>query len=277
MAAARRKTAARSGRQATLTSLLLGATVLVGPALAGTALAGPAEAQAAKVLHVSAAADLAPVMPVLAQLYEKKTGVKLIVSTGSSGTVVTQIENGAPADLFLGADFTFPEKLVADGLADAKAPTPYAKGSLVLIARKDSPLQPLNLERLSEQRVRKLAIADEQHAPFGRAAMAALTRLRLIDSLRPRLVIAESVMQAGQFVESGNADLGLVSLTLAKSAHFQAMTTYVFVPASQYPTIKQFAVVLAKGDRAASHQFLDWLLSNEIQVQLPNIGLDPVR
>lgn len=232
---------------------------------------------AGKTLRVAAAADLTPVMPVLAQLYLQKTGVKLIVSTASSGALVTQIENGSPTDIFLGADFTFPEKIVADGLADSKAPTPYAKGSLALITRKDSPLNPLSIERLSETRVHKVAVADPLHAPFGRAATAAITHLRLQQTLASKLVTAENVAQAGQFVESGNAELGFVSLTLAMSAHFRAVTNYVLIPASQYPTIKQYAVILAKGQPAASHQFLDWLLSSEIQAKLPNVGLEPVR
>ena len=231
----------------------------------------------ARELRVAAAADLLPVMPVLAQLYEKKTGVKLVVSTGSSGTLTTQIENGAPFDIFLGADFTFPERLVAGGLADAKAPTAYARGSLVLFARRDSPLQPLNLESLRDGRVQKVAIADELHAPFGRAAMAALTRLKLIDGLRPKLVIAENVSQAGQFVETGNAQLGLVSMTLASSAAYREIGSYVLVPQSQYPEIRQCAVVLTKGRPALAHAFLDWLLSSEIQGQLHNVGLEPVR
>ena len=230
-----------------------------------------------EALRVAAAADLLPVMPVLAELYKKKTGVTLVVTTGSSGTLATQITNGAPVDLFLGADFTYPESVVAAGLADAKAPTAYAKGLLVLFARKDSPLQPISLDTLRDPRVQKIAIADELHAPFGRAAISALTRLKLLDALRPKLVIAENVAQTGQFVESGNAQLGLVSMTLASSAHARAIGTYVVVPESQYPEIRQCAVVLARGRAATAHAFLDWLLSSEIQGQLHNVGLEPVR
>ena len=88
-----------------------------------------------KQLRVAAAADLEPVMPVLSQQYEKATGVKLVVSFGSSSTLATQILGGAPMDIFLGADFTYPEKVVAAGLADGASPTAYAKGSLVLWTR----------------------------------------------------------------------------------------------------------------------------------------------
>src|SRR6202044_3488667 len=121
-------------------------------------------------LHVAAAADLQPVMPVLAQAYEHATGVKLVVSFGSSATLAEQILNGAPMDIFLGADFVYPEKVVAAGLADATSPTPYARGTLVLWARKDSPLQPISMEKLTDPRVKTIAIANEAHAPYGRAA-----------------------------------------------------------------------------------------------------------
>ena len=216
-------------------------------------------------------------MPILADLYQKKAGVKLLVSFGSSGTLTTQIINGAPFDLFLGADFVFPERVVAAGLADTTAPTPYARGTLVVWARKDSPLQPLSLEKLTDPRVLRVAIADKEHAPYGRAAVDALTRLKLLDTVLPHFVIAENVAQAGQFVESGNAQIGLVSLTLASSAPYKAIGSYVLVP-ELYPEIRQCAVVMrASSQRTEAHDFLNWLLSSEIQSNLPNLGLRAVR
>src|SRR5882757_2327388 len=154
-------------------------------------------------IRVAAAADLQPVMPVLAEAYEHATGIKLVVNYASSATLAMQILNGEPVDLFLGADFSFPEQIVAAGLADTKAPIAYAKGTLVLWARKDSPLQPLHLEALSDPRVKSVAIANELHAPYGRAAVSALKGLKLYDKLKPRLVVAENISQTAQFVESG--------------------------------------------------------------------------
>lgn len=235
-------------------------------------------AQDHKELRIAAAADLQPVMPALADLYLRKTGVKLVVTFGSSGALETQIENGAPVDLFLGADFTYPEKVVAAGLADAKAPTPYARGHLVVWARKDSPLQPISIDKLTDTRVQKIAIADPLHAPYGRAAQAALERMKLMDAVRGKLVTAENVAQAGEFAVSGNAQVGLISQTLASSQHYKEMGRFALVPESQYPEIRQEAVVLARSDRKAeAHAFLDWLLSSEIQGKLPNVGLEPVR
>lgn len=216
-------------------------------------------------------------MPILADLYLKKTGVKLLVSFGSSGTLTTQILNGAPFDLFLGADFAFPERVVAAGLTDATAPTAYAEGTLVVWARKDSPLQPLSVEKLTDPRVQKVAIADKEHAPYGRAAVDALGKLKMLDAVAHHFVIAENVAQAGQFIESGNAQIGLISLTLANSQHYKDVGTYVVVP-EIYPKIRQCAVVMkASGNRTEAHAFMDWLLSGEIQSNLHNVGLKPVR
>jgi molybdate transport system substrate-binding protein len=232
---------------------------------------------AQKELRVDAAADLQTVLPALAQEYEQATGVKLRVSYGSSATLATQIINGEPVDLFLSADYLFPEKVVAANLADTRDPIPYARGTLVLWARKDSPLQPLHLEELTDARVKTVAIANAEHAPYGRAAMSALERLKLLDQVRPKLVVAENVAQAGQYVESGNAQMGLVSLTMAMSPHFNAIGSFVLVP-RVYPEIRQCAVVLAKSDkRDEAHKFLDWLLSSAVQERLPQLGLTPVR
>ena len=230
-----------------------------------------------KTIHIAAAADLQSVLPALAPLYERKTGVKLIISYGASGTLATQIINGEDVDLFLGADYTFPEKIVAAGLADSKAAVPYGRGTLVLWARKDSPYQPLHLEALSDPRVKHIAIADELRAPYGRAAAAALTKLKLYDELKPKFVVGEDISQTGQFVQSGNADLGLISLTMALSDQFSKTGTYVLVP-DVYPEIRQCGVVLSKSNhRTEAHAFFDWLLSSEIQGNLPKLGLNPVR
>jgi molybdate transport system substrate-binding protein len=231
-----------------------------------------------KELRVAAAADLQPVMPVLSQAYEHATGVKLVVSFGSSATLATQILDGAPMDIFLGADFTYPEKIIAAGLADETAPTAYAKGALVLWARKDSGLLPLSMESLTDPRVKTVAIANELHAPYGRAAADALRKMKVYAAVAPHLVVGENVSQTAQFVESGNAQLGLISLTAASTEHFKEIGAYVLVPFSQYPEIRQCAVIMKKSDRKAdAHAFLDWLLSSAVQENWSKVGLAAVR
>lgn len=227
---------------------------------------------------MAAAADLQPVMPRLSQAYEHATGVKLVVSFGSSSTLATQIIDGAPIDIFLGADFTYPEKVVAAGLADGTAPTAYAKGTLVLWARKDSGLLPLNIERLTDPRVKTVAIANELHAPYGFAAASALRKMKMYDTVSPHFVVGENIAQTAQFVESGNAQLGLISLTTANTEHFRQIGEYVLVPTSQYPEIRQCAVVMKNSDRKAeAHAFLDWLLTPAVQENWPKLGLAPVK
>lgn len=230
-----------------------------------------------KELHVAAAADLQPVMPVLAAAYEHATGIKLVVSYGSSATLTTQILNGAPMDIFLAADFVFPEKIVAAGLSDMKQPTAYAKGALVLWARKDSPLQPISMDKLTDPRVTRIAIANPEHAPYGRAAVAALKKLNLYAKVSSHLVVAENIAQTAQFVESGNAQLGLISLTTANTPHFRQIGTFVRVP-TVYPELRQCAVVMSKSDhRAEAHAFLDWLLTPAVQGNMSKLGLAAVQ
>jgi molybdate transport system substrate-binding protein len=232
----------------------------------------------AREVHVLAAADLQSVMPALAEAFEHGSGIKLVVSYGSSSTLATQIINGDPADLFLAADYSFPEHVVAAGLADSTAPIPYARGTLVLWARKDSPLQPLTQDTLRDGHFTSLAIANPEHAPYGRAAVAALTWMKLYDKVKPRLVIAENVAQTAQFVESGNAQIGLISLTTASTEHFKQLGTFIRLPPMTYPAIRQCAVVMRKSEhRADAHVFLDWLRSPTVQQNLSKYGLDPVR
>ena len=228
-----------------------------------------------KTLRIAAAADLRPVMPAFAQAYEKKTGVKLEVSFASSSALTTQIVNGAPFDVFLAADFSFPMQVVAAGLADEKQPRAYANGTLVLWARKDSPIKPLTMEQLTDPRVTRIAIADEVHAPFGRAAYAALKQLQLTDKVKSKLVTAENVAQTAQFVESGNAQMGFISLTLADSPALRETGTFVRVPAV-YPKIRQCGVVIkASPQLAQARNFMQWILSAEVQEHLKDFGLEP--
>jgi molybdate transport system substrate-binding protein len=227
------------------------------------------------VLHVAAAADLTPVMPQLAAAYEHATGVKVVASFGSSATLEQQLENGAPMDVFLSADFSHPEQLVAAGLAVEKTPVAYARGVLVLWARKDSPAQPLSLDSLTKPGVEKIAVANDQHAPYGVAAMRAIENLHLTEKLKSKLVVAENIAQTAEFVESGNAQVGFISLTIANSPHFREVGTFVRLPMI-YTPIQQCGVVLKSSrEQGAALDFLHWLTTGDVQRNLPSMGLDP--
>jgi molybdate transport system substrate-binding protein len=134
------------------------------------------------------------------------------------------------------------------------------------------------MDRLTDPRVKSVAIANDQHAPYGRAAVAALKQLKLYDAVAPHFVVGENIAQTAQFVESGNAQLGLISKTTADTAHFREIGTYVLVPTTAYPEIRQCAVVLSKSHRkAAAHAFLDWLLTPALQDNLSKFGLAPAQ
>jgi molybdate transport system substrate-binding protein len=228
-------------------------------------------------VHVLAAADLQPVLPGLAEAFRMATGIELVASYGSSATLATQVMNGAPADLFMSADFEHAEQIVAKGLADTPLPIPYARGTLVLWARKDSPFQPLTQNTLHLTTILSLAIADPGHAPYGLAAVGALKSMSVYEQLKPHLVIAENIMQAAQFVESGNAQLGMISLTTASTAHMQEIGSFIRMQPGSYPDIRQCAVVMkASAHRADAHTFLDWLRTTAVQMDLAKYGLEPV-
>jgi molybdate transport system substrate-binding protein len=229
-------------------------------------------------LRVAAAADLEPVLPPILVQFEKSTGIHAEATYQSSATLTTQIENGAPFDIFLSADLGFPKRLIDAGLADSTTPVTYARGTLVLWERKDSRLPPPSLDLLRSPALKRLAIANPERAPYGRAAVAALQSLKLYGALKPRLITAENIAQAAQFVDSANADAGLISLTSALTPRLSAEGSYFVIPRDLYPPIEQGAVIVSKTrQRAAANKLLNFLLSPAIQAEFAKSGLTPVK
>ncbi len=233
--------------------------------------------QASLDLRIAAAADLQPVLPALIAQYRAETGVRLTASFGSSATLTQQIENGAPADIFLSADCTHPQQLADTKRTTGPEPTLYARGQLVLWARKDSPAQPLSLAGLGSSHLTHVAVANDLHAPYGQAATAAIHALHLEQALTGKLVIGENIAQTGQFALTGNAQAAFLSLTLATSPQYRSLGTFISIPAV-YPPIRQCGVVLRSSTQAsAATAFLHWLTSAPIQKELPAFGLDPAK
>ncbi len=228
-------------------------------------------------LKIAAAADLQPVLPELAKQYEAQTGVHSTPSFGSSATLTQQIQNGAPEDVFLSADCAHPQQLADGKLTVDPQPTQYARGVLVLWARRDSPAQPLSLGSLTGPRVTKIAVANDLHAPYGQAATAAIRALKMQDGLRGKLVVGENIMQTAQFAETGNAQAAFISLTIAGSPQFRETGSFIRIPAN-YPAIRQCGVALRAGaNHDVGEAFLHWLTSNAVQNELSRFGLDPAR
>jgi molybdate transport system substrate-binding protein len=228
----------------------------------------------AQTLRIAAAADLQYALTDLAAHYEKQTGAKLSISYGSSGNFFAQIQNGAPFDLFLSADINYPKKLIAAGLAVSDSLQIYAAGRLALWLPPDSPLDPAaaGLKTLLDPRIQKIAIANPEHAPYGRAAVAALRSAGLYDQLKPKLVFGENISQAAQFVQSGSAQAGLIALSLALSPAMNSGKRWN-IPPDRYPSIEQAVVVLKPvQNKEAAFSFLAFLKSPQARAIFERYG-----
>jgi molybdate transport system substrate-binding protein len=194
-----------------------------------------------------AAADLSTALIQIGDVYEKKTGVQVRLSFGASGALTQQIQKGAPFDLFFSADMDYPRQLIATGNADGASLYQYAVGKLVLWVPADSGLdvehQGMNI--LLDPSVKKIAIANLQHAPYGRAVVAALKHAGVYDHVADRLVLGENVSQAAQFVESGNAQAGFIALAHALAPEMRGKGKYWEIPADDYTPLAQGVVVLS--------------------------------
>jgi molybdate transport system substrate-binding protein len=251
-----------------IVALLLGAW----PAPAATAGAGQP-----RPLLVAAAADLKPALDELAAAFEAAGGGPVRVSYGSSGTFFAQLTAGAPYDLYLSADATYPARLVADGKALAGTEFRYAVGRLALFARTGSPVDPAQgLAALAAPGAGKVAIANPVHAPYGRAAEAALAALGLLERVRPRLVLGESAAQAAQFAASSACDAGLVPLALARAPAMAAAGRHAVVPRELHPPIVQAGVVPAgAAEPARARALAAFLVAPEAQRVLARAGYEP--
>ncbi|MGH9599807.1 MAG: molybdate ABC transporter substrate-binding protein [Terracidiphilus sp.] len=230
------------------------------------------------VLHVAAAADLEPLLPPILNQFAERTGIRAEGTYKASAVLTTQILNGAPFDVFLSADLGYPRKLIAAGAAEPSAPITYAKGTLVLWTRKDSHLPPPSIALLRSPALKTLAIANPEQAPYGQAAVAALKSLHLYAALKPRIVMAQNIGQTAQFVESGNADAGLISLTGALTHSLSSIGSYYLIPRNLYPPIEQGVVIVKKSThRAEAQRLVDYLLSKPIQGELAAHGLAPAH
>jgi molybdate transport system substrate-binding protein len=209
-------------------------------------------------LTVAAAADLNFALPEIARQYRAAhPGVELEIAYGSSGNFFAQIGNRAPFDVFLSADLDYPRKLAASGIGVGNSLFAYAVGRLVVWVPAASKLDPATA--LRDPTVKHVGIANPQHAPYGRAAEAALRSLGLYQIVSPKLVLGENISQTMQFVESGAADVGMVALSLALAPPTRARGRYWEIPLGAYPRLEQGGMILK--DSQASRDFRGLLLS----------------
>jgi molybdate transport system substrate-binding protein len=241
--------------------------------LTGCGGGGPAAADQ-QVVRVAAASDLKPALDELQELLSDR-GVDLVPTYGSSGGFLQQIVNGAPYDLYLSADLAYPRELVDRGLADPADLFSYALGRLVLWVPDGSDLEPA-LEELTRPQVRKVAIANPEHAPYGRAAVAALRSAGV--EIDDKLVLGENVAQAADFVRSGGADAGIVAKSLVLTEALRDRGRWSDVPLELFPRLEQGGVVLADArDPSAARQVRELILSDAGRELLERHGFSLVE
>jgi molybdate transport system substrate-binding protein len=219
-----------------------GGRSIVGGLLVLTILASGAHGQAQSRLTVFAAADLAFAFKEIVPLFERATGASVTLSIGSTGVFAQQIAAGAPADVFFAANASFVDDLIARGVVIPATRSLYAQGRIVLATRRDAPFRPTELRQLTDPRVKRIAIANPQHAPYGKAAEQALQASGLWDTLKAKLVYGDNIRHALQFLQTGAAEAGVVALSVANAPEI----SWTLVDARLHEPLNQVAVVVRR-------------------------------
>lgn len=226
--------------------------------------AAQAAATAGATIRVAAASDLRFAMDELVASWEAANPDRTVEPVyGSSGNAFAQIAAGAPFDLYFSADAAYPRRLEDEGLAERGATRLYGNGQIVVWVSAESAIdvEARGIAALADAAVQTVAIANPEHAPYGRAAVAAMRSAGVYDAVAPKIVYGENVSQAAQFVASGNADAGVIALALALAPTLAGKGRYAMVPSASYPPIEQGAVVLrAARNPVAAEAFLDFTL-----------------
>ncbi len=264
------RTAGPTGRVLTRAGQLLG---LVAGMVTAVALATAGVVQAAEV-QVAVAANFTAPMKQIATDFEKDTGHKAVLSFGSTGKFYAQIREGAPFEVFVAADDETPARIEKEGGAVAGTRSTYAIGKLVLWS-KDAGLVDDKGEVLKAGKVDRLAIADPKLAPYGAAAVEAMTKLGVYDGWKSKIVQGESIGQAFQFAATGNAAIGFVALSQVYAEGKLKEGSAWIVPADLYTPIRQDIVVLAKGkDNPAAAALVEYLKGDKARAVIKGYGYD---
>jgi molybdate transport system substrate-binding protein len=235
-----------------------------------------AELGTAQQFTVAAAADLQFAMQDITARFQQTTGKNVKVIYGSSGNFAQQIQNGAPFDMFFSANLDYPKQLEASGLIEPDSFYQYARGKIVVWVPNDSPVDVHSgVQSLLAPSVRKIAIANPQHAPYGKAAVSAMQKGGVYDKVKDKLILGENISQTASFVVSGSADVGIVALSLALSPNMKDKGRYTEIPSTDYPPIEQACVILRSSkNTAVARAFLEFLKTDAIKDLLRNYGFE---
>jgi len=239
-------------------------------------LVSRAAAQAKGEVAVAAASDLKFALDeIIAAFHKERPDVQVTVSYGSSGNFYAQLSNRAPFDMFFSADRDFVAKLVAQEATLAGSEFLYAIGRIVVWVPRSSPLdvEKQGFAVLKDPRVRRISIANPRHAPYGRAAEAAMRSLGVYEAVKDKLVLGENISQAAQFVQTGAAEAGVIALSLALAPTLQKEGKFWNVPLDAYPKMEQGGVILKWArDPAAAQAFRTFMLGPAGRTVLKKYG-----
>lgn len=233
-----------------------------------------APATAPTIITVAAASDLRGAFNEIAETFKTQTGYQVRLLFGSSGQIAQQIENGAPYDVFASANTAFVERLAQQAFVDPASVSQYARGRIVLAVNKGSGVAVPELAALADPAIQRVSIANPAHAPYGLAAQEALIKTGIWETVRPRLVLAESVLQAAQYVQTGDAPVGIIALSIA--IQMTDEVEYTLIDESMHTPLRQsMGVVSRSPNKEAAQQFVQLVTSEAGQAVLRRYGFEP--
>ncbi len=247
------------GALSALLTLFLAACTAVpnGPVVAtGASNDRAAQTVPDEVLLVAAAADLQFAFTDIGEKFKEQTGQEIEFTFGSTGNLATQIENGAPFDILAAANIAFVDRLKEQGLIIADTQQLYAQGRIVLAVNREAGVQAAELQDLLDPSISRIAIANPEHAPYGKAAQEALQSVGIWEEIQPKLVLGENVRQTLQFVQTGDAPVGIVALSVADVPE----VTYTLLDGNLHNPLNQaLAVIKSTPHEAAARAFIDFV------------------
>lgn len=227
-----------------------------------------------KEITVAAAANLSDAFAEVAQQFENKTGIHVVLSFGATGDLSKQIENGAPFDVFASADREHVERLGKKNLVEPDSVAVYARGILVLWAPPGSKVTLKTLDQIANPDVTRIAVAKPELAPYGRATVESLKSLHLWEKAEPKVIYGENVSQVKQYAATGNVDLAFLPLALVRTGEGE----YLMVPGETHQPIEQGICVPRDSERKeAARAFANFVLSPEGQAILKRFGYEPPK
>src|ERR1700732_5209549 len=231
---------------------------------------------AAQEITVAAAADLQFAMQEVGTRFQQESGKTVKLIYGSSGNFAQQLQNGAPFDMFFSANLDYPKQLQGAGLTEPGTFYQYAIGKIVVWVPNASKLDVSSgLKALLDPSIKKIAIANPEHAPYGKAAVAAMQKENVYDKVKDKFVLGENISQTASFVVSGSADVGIVALSLALSPNMKDKGLYVEIPGGEYPPIEQACVILSSSkNKETARQFLSFVKTAATAEVLRSYGFD---